>query len=379
MSTVNLNARAATSLTNSAAPAVEEKTVLPGQSPSGDYILSVLIKRTYDIVPDGVCVRANQDSKLIAGDRHFGDPQNSCVQYEADFVPFKLATDVVLNGHAHAPGYPAVDQLIASLTIADQRKDVLVIGDRKAHFREGAEPIFSDPKTFRKMPLRYEFAYGGVDVFSDPHVQTIYGRNHMGRGFVVANTRHTVDGLVLPNLEDPLDRLTPERLCVGHFMHWQRQPMPQSFGWFSKYWQPRAALAGVMPADREFEQQMRASYRTLVPPDQLSMYDQTQLPDMNFKFFNGASAGLVRPYLRGDETITASNLAPRSTLSFRLPGETPTIGLDIGQGMKSTPARLQTVMIRLDERQLDLVWRSGFPYPGPDWLPQMKKMEVSVS
>ena len=27
--------------------------VLPGQTPAGEYILSVLLKRTYDIVPGG--------------------------------------------------------------------------------------------------------------------------------------------------------------------------------------------------------------------------------------------------------------------------------------------------------------------------------------
>jgi hypothetical protein len=35
-------------------------------------------------------------------------------------------------------------------------------------------------------------------------------------------------------------------------------------------------------------------------------------------------------------------------------------------------------MIRMEERQIDLVWRGAVPYPGPDWLPQMRKMEVLV-
>lgn len=355
-----------------------ERTVLPGQSPAGGHILAVLVKRTYDIVPDGICTRAVIDTKIVAGDQHFADPQNSTVQYEADFVPYKLATDVVLNGHAYAPHGQATEEFLASLTIGAHHKEILVIGDRESRFREGADPQFTDPKPVLKQSLRYEFAYGGVDVFSDPHVQTIYGRNHLGRGFVITNNRQTVDKLPLPNLEDPQDRLTPERLCVGHFMHWERQPMPQGFGWFSKYWQPRAGMAGIMPADRAFEREMRAAYRTLVPKEQLPMFDQTGLPDMDFRFFNGASPGLAVPYLRGDETITASHLAPRARVQFTLPGDTPQIGLDIGQGMKTTPARLHTVMIRLDERQIDLVWRSGFPYPGRDWLPQMQKMEVTV-
>lgn len=369
---------AAAAQANTGASAQGQHTVLPGQSPAGGHILSVLLKRTYDIVPDGRCVRAKADTKIIAGDRHFGDPQNTTVQYEADFVPYKLATDVVVAGHAYAPEGKASEQFTAAIAVGEHRKEILVLGDRQCRYRDGTDPLFTEPKPIQRVPLRYEYAYGGVDVFSDPNVQTIYGRNHMGRGFVIANTKQTIDKLALPNFEDPKDRLAPERLCIGHFMHWERQPMPAGFGWFSKYWKPRASYAGVMPADRAFEREMRKAYRTLVPKDQLELYDQTELPDMDFRFFNGASPGLALPYLRGDERVVTTHLTPRGQMAFELPGDAPTIGLDIGEGMKSTPARLQTVMIRLDEHQVDLVWRSGFPYPGRDWLPQMKRLDVGI-
>ena len=80
-----------------------QSIVLPGQAPEGQYILSVLLKRTYDIVPGGRCARAEQDKKLIPGDVHYDDPMNSSVKYETDFIPFKLATDVVINCKAYAP------------------------------------------------------------------------------------------------------------------------------------------------------------------------------------------------------------------------------------------------------------------------------------
>jgi hypothetical protein len=35
-------------------------------------------------------------------------------------------------------------------------------------------------------------------------------------------------------------------------------------------------------------------------------------------------------------------------------------------------------MVHADEGQVDLVWRGAVAYPGPDWMPQMRKMEVSV-
>jgi hypothetical protein len=36
-------------------------------------------------------------------------------------------------------------------------------------------------------------------------------------------------------------------------------------------------------------------------------------------------------------------------------------------------------MLRMDDLQVDLVWRGAVPYPGPDWLPQMRKMEVQAT
>jgi hypothetical protein len=355
-----------------------QKIVLPGQTPKGEYILGVLLKRTYDIVPGKPCIRAERDHKLIPGDMHYGDPMNSTVKFETDFIPFKVATDVVLNGIAYAPNGRPTETLIASFIIGQFRKDILVIGDRVCRYQQGSDPLFTDPEPFTTMDIRYERAYGGVDIYSDPKLPCPYGRNHLGRGFVIANTKKTIDNLALPNIEDPEDTLTPSRLCAGHFMHWERQPMPQGFGWYAKYWQPRAGLAGVLPADRAAEQELRKAFALVVPPEQRQLYEQTQLPDMDFRFFNGASPGLALPFLSGDEPIRTVLLTPEGEVDFQLPGERPQIGLDIGMGIQEPPVVLHTVMIHIEERQLDLVWRAAVPYPGPDWLPQMRKMEVLV-
>src|SRR4029434_11184204 len=105
-----------------------QKVVLPGQTPEGEFILGAFVKRTYDIRPGKRCARAEKDRKLIAGDQHYGDPMNSTVEYEADFVPFKLATDVVLNGKAHAPlGRPAAS-FTASLCVGSDRERGCVFG-----------------------------------------------------------------------------------------------------------------------------------------------------------------------------------------------------------------------------------------------------------
>jgi hypothetical protein len=354
------------------------QVVLPGQTPEGEHILGVLVKRTYTIVPGRRCVRADKDFRLIPGDEHYGDPMNSTVKYETDFWPFKIATDVVLSGKVYAPGGEPTQTLTASLKVGGFGKEIRVIGDRVCRYRPGADPQFTDPKPFTTLELRYERAYGGVDIYTDKKVQYAYPRNHLGRGFAVGTGQRAVDNLPLPNFEDPGQLLTPARLCCGLIKKWEEQPMPQGFGWFSPYWRPRAALAGVMPAQKEHAQEMRQHFAKLLPANARKLYEDNPLPDMDFRFFNGASPGLTVPFLAGDEEARMTSLTPEGEMSFQLPGERPHIGLDIGEGMREPPVFLHTVMIRLEERQVDLVWRAAVPYPGPDWLPQMKGAELLI-
>jgi hypothetical protein len=355
-----------------------KSTLLPGQDPDGKYILAVLLKRTYRIVPFGPCERAAADRPLLGGDRHYADPMNSTVRFEADFVPFKLATDVVLNGTVFAPGGRPARELIASLEVSRAKKVVRVIGDRICRHRTGGDPVFGDPQPFTEMPLRYERAYGGVDVESDHRAQFPYPRNPLGKGFAINNVKAAIDGLELPNLEDPADPLTPARICCEHIQNWAKQPVPTGFGWYSKFWHPRAGWAGILPADRPAEQLMRKTYAALLPPAVREAYEQHPLPTVDFRFFNGASPGLSVPYLNGDEAVRLTNLTPDGSLVFLLPGERPAITLDIGDGRKEERVVLQTVMIRSDEQEADLVWRAAFPYPGPDWLPEMKIADVTI-
>jgi hypothetical protein len=355
-----------------------QKIVLPGQTTQGEHILSLLVKRTYNVIRGGRCARAPEDRKLTAGDVHYGDPVNSTVKFESDFVPFKIGTDVVLNGKVYAPRGKRVATLTASLVIGKYRKDILVIGDRTARYQCKRDPLFTEPQPFEALEIRYERAYGGVDIFSEPKMPCVYPRNHLGRGYVIANTQRSLENVSLPNFEDPNDQLTPARLCTGSFKDWKRQPMPQGFGWTMKTWAPRSLYAGIMPADAALAQELRKNYALLVPPAQRKAYEQAQIPPMDFRFFNGASAGLTLPFLEGSERVRLIHLDAFGDTEFDLPSERPRLGLDIGNGVHEPAVVLQTVMIRMEENQMDLVWRGAVPYPGPDWLPQMKKMEVLI-
>lgn len=353
-------------------------TLLPGQTPAGEPVLAVLLKRTYTVVPFAPCERAPADRPLLGGDVHYEDPLNSAVRFETDFIPFKLATDVVVNGTAHAPGGKPVRELTAAVEVGAVKKAVRVVGDRECRHRAGGDPAFTDPRPFTTMELRYERAYGGVDVYTDPLCPFPYPRNPLGRGFAVGRSKAAVDGLPLPNLEDPADPLTPARVCAGAMAAWERQPAPAGFGWYSKYWQPRAALAGILPGDRPAEQLMRAAYAKLLPPELAAVYEAHPLPTVDFRFFNGASPGLVLPFLAGDEVIRLTGFRPDGPAVVVLPGARPAVTLDIGGGPTAADTVLHTVQVRADDGEVDLVWRAAFGYPGPDWLPQMMRADIGV-
>jgi hypothetical protein len=355
-----------------------QKIFLPGQNPEGQHIYSLLTKRTYDIVPGKPCVRAKEDHKLHGSDVYFGDPLNSSVRFETDYIPYKLQTDVAFDGKAYSLSGIPVTSLVVALTVGTKRKELLVVGDRLCRYVEGGRIAATPPAAFATMDLRNENAYGGVDVYTDPKLAYAYPRNNLGKGFVVKPLPKTLFNLMLPNLEDPKNRITAEKLCLLDFKNWEKQPAPVGFGWASKYSDPRNKLLGVMPADEKLEQELRAANAALLDKKNRDLYLANPLPRMDFRFFNGAAPGQSFPYLTGTETIKLENLTPEGNLEFQLPGDRPKVLVDMGLGPQAPESFLHTVQIHGETRQIDMVWRACVTYPGPDWLPEMKTLDLTV-
>ena len=228
------------------------------------------------------------------------------------------------------------------------------------------------------MPIQYERAYGGKDLKSDPQEPFYYPRNHQGIGVALKNVRECVEGLPLPNIEDLGDLLIPDRVIIGAPDRWSGQPLPDGLGWFQRTWYPRCSFVGAIPAYVGIDTVLPEEKLGLVPKNQIALSRQFKLPSFDVRFNNGASRGLALPYLAGNEAIRLENLTPDGTLAFQLPGETLRMILDIGLGERKLTPVLQTVCIRLEEMQVDLVWRGAHEYPGLDWLPEMKRNTVEV-
>jgi hypothetical protein len=361
--------------------ASEVYSILQGKDEANQPIFSVLVKRTFDIGQGGQVVRAEKTRPFVEGDIYYGDgdPEWATVKYETDFASYKLATDVVVIGKAFAPGGKPVPQLDAVVEVAEHRKVLRVTGDRRCVYRENSTPVFTAPEPFTEMPIQYERAYGGCDKKSDPEAPFYYPRNYLGTGVVLKNIKEAVDGLPLPNIEDPSDLLTPERVVVGEPDRWPEQPLPDGLGWFQRTWYPRCSFVGAIPAYLGPDTPLKEEVLGLVPKGQVALAMQFKLPSFDLRFNNGASRGLALPHLAGNETVRLTNLTPAGSLRFQLPGEKPSIMLDIGLGENRLAPVLDTVCIRLEEMQVDLTWRAAQVYPGSDWLLEMKKMAAQVS
>ncbi len=354
----------------------EELIIVPGKDEAGQPIFSVLIKRTYDIRSGQAATRSESVQPLLRGDVYYddGDPQTATVKYENDLAPFKLATDVVVIAKAHAPNAHPVSQIDVALFVDGHKKVIRVYGDRQCVYRRMLSPGFTEPKPFTEMEIRYERAYGGKDLLSKPELPFYYPRNTMGKGLALKNTREVIEGLSLPNLEDPEDLLTPDRVVLGEPENWAQQPLPQGLGWYQRTWYPRCSFVGSVPGFVQPGQVLREEQLGFAPKDQIALARQFRLPSFDVRFNNGASLGLALPYLAGGESVRLYNLAPEARLEFTLPKDKPRLMLDIGLGENELKPVLHTVCIRAEDKQVDLLWRGAHPYPGADWLPEMKKL-----
>src|SRR5262249_4743280 len=159
----------------------------------------VAIKGTFNIEPDGTTVIAQEQVPVVPAPRHRDDPSSSSLLYEADLDYTKPGTDILLHGHAYAPGGEPAAQIDVTLKVESLVKTLRVFGDRV--WTGGILGLrMTAPEPFVKMPLVYERAFGGTDAESkDPKKHGWERRNPVGTGF--ATEEEHLIGRPVPNVE----------------------------------------------------------------------------------------------------------------------------------------------------------------------------------
>jgi hypothetical protein len=254
--------------------------------------LTILVKAT--LTCSSSVGLAREQLPIFAADV-LSDVPSPSVRFEADRVPFKPRTDIVLVGRAYAPGGTPVTQLMAGLRVGRLGYGAIVFGDRVWQWQTLGAPTISAPQPFTSKELVYERAFGGIDGPGGMYCN----ENLVGTGFIGKKTRERIDGLRLPNLEDPRNPIHT----------WDSRPTPVGFGFYGRGWMPRLAYAGT------YDDKYRAERAPAMPDD------------FSYAFFNGAHPALqVEGYLRGDEDVVLLNVCPHDPeMRFRLPGIMPRI------------------------------------------------------
>jgi hypothetical protein len=255
--------------------------------------LTIVVKSTWTI--ERTPKTAANQIPIFGGDQLESDDPTASIRFESDLAPFKPRADVVLVGHAHAPAGEPVTELVAGLRVGGLRHVVSVIGDRVWQWQPNGVPTISRPRPFTSIPLVYERAFGGIDGPAALYCK----ENLVGTGFIGKITRERIEGLRLPNLEDPRNLIAS---CETH-------PAPVGFGFYGRGWRPRLTYAGTY--------------------DDGYVMDRHPLPplDFSYAFFNGAHPDLqAEGYLAGDEEVALVNVCPgEPDVRFRLPGVIPKI------------------------------------------------------
>lgn len=294
----------------------------------------VLLKATYEISKTGSLEIADEQETICSVDEYLGEPGLSSVIYEGDGAYFKPVTDIVVTGKAYAPKGKNVKSFNASLSVGKLSKTVAVIGDRHWHYSSIFGVTMSNPKSFSEMLLCWERAFGGTDTFhKNPKKHTWEKRNPVGTGFRVTKSAESLDGLALPNFEDPKSRIKS----------WKNKPIPQGFGFIGRSWMPRIQYAGT------YDEAWQKHRMPILPLD------------FDYRFFNSASLGLVYPgYVQGGEVVKAVNLSKRGIEQFEL----PSLKVKFRGRAKRKPFEvdgiLDTVVFKFDENKVVLVWRSKY-------------------
>lgn len=296
----------------------------------GAEVWLVAVKGTFIINVDGTLRLADEQEPVRMPPEFRGDPAETSLLYDSDLPHKKSATDVLVNGHAYAPGGRPTTEVNVSLKVGPIDKTLTIVGDRTWQ-SSMLGLAMSEPEPFQKMPIVYERAFGGTDLRSDDPKQHAWEpSNPVGRGFATERA-HLIDQPA-PNVEASASRISS----------WTDRPPPVGFGPVAAHWKPRVSFGGT------YDDKWQKERLPLLPDDFDERFHQCAPLDQQ-----------VPGFLRGGEEVELRNMTPRGTTRFRLPRVTLNIQTQFDDGdHRDHRAVLHTVAIEPDVPRVMLVWHT---------------------
>lgn len=307
---------------NNKTPFAAERTW--GRDINGWHQWIVAVKATYDIHSNGELTLADEQAEPLLAPEYYGEPGQSSLQYDADLVPTKPTTDIILNGTAYAPGGKPSTEFAVALRVNGKQKALKVSGER--HWENGVMGLTpSKPQPVTAVPIRYERAFGGWDQSQpNPAKQKWDPRNPVGCG-LIQNAGQL--GKPLPQFE----------YLEGSI----KKTGPAGFGAIDSFWSPRNQFIGTY--DKAWQEHRHPLLPLDWQPQSLQCAPQDQQTE--------------KP-LRGGETIELLHLTPEGRCAFQLPRVYLTFSTHIDGRVEEHRAQLASVIIEPDQRQVKLVWNT---------------------
>ena len=291
--------------------------------------LFTVVKGTFAL--DANLAVAAEQIPVALEEQYYGEPGSSSIRVPSDIGLAKPGTDVLLVGHAYAPGGRPVAGMDVAVTVGQVRKTVRVTGNRVWR-ADAAGAVMSPPELFTRMPLVWERAYGGADLTRKGTLE--HSGNPVGAGYRTGDSERPLDGLRLPNLEDPSVPIAG----------WKDAPPPACLAPVSAHWEPRRSFAGT------YDERWQKERAPFLPAD------------FDSRFFQLAPQGLVAPrYMQGGEPVEVRGATPSGVLRFQLPSVRIQATYLLDGAPQVRPANLDTVLIEPDRSHLILVWRAVLP------------------
>lgn len=356
----------------------------------GKSYLCVTAKRAYSFRPGAQAQPLAEVAPIIKEAEYQESSSADAERLVADpdlYPGLKPGTDVLVRGTAHSPR-GAVSSFRTGFRAGPVSKLIQVWGDRTIELTKQGTPSFTTPKPLSSLALVWDFAYGGRDKHVEARLYApqgkgarglhddraeamgplTYPRNPAGRGFFIDIDRERMAGTLAPNLEDPLDPVTPDRLIAPSYGAWIDCPAAACFEPIDQFTFPRAVF--FIPA--AFERPKRDLYESQIGLVSLEEIDRRMASfdgRIDPRALNCAPLGLGQARLQGGERVELYNMHPKmETLAFDLPGDAPQLILEPpGVRPRELTPVLQTVLIEPDRDRVTLTWAGvlevAMPYP----------------
>jgi hypothetical protein len=400
----------------------------------------IVVKAGYSLGPcneQGYAVLEALDEPihLCVEDEHYEDDLTKSIKQESNLAPYKPYCDVIVNTSAYAPqGKPTPSFKVqlhvqlpdkpAQLPQAPQSlnplqspraevhqlwqqetaraKNTLIAGDvlinkvlqvtgerYLSKSTWGGDWKLSQATPFTKLPMRYEYAFGGqcrIEA-SDPAADSVHPKyrltaqqlaehpdensppvahdacmtNPLGcsftRNWYLNSTG--VDKLIAPRIEYPTSPFNAEQFM--HVVDGGASPAPAGLGIVNGAFEPRIKLFGYLETKTDWKE------------DEVPLLPQ----DFNFQYWNCAPVDQQCQHLLGREKFTLVNLcahdAPfakqdssgNTLLQFRLPEQSLfVLTAETAGGVSVHELIIDAVLIDTQEARVDIVWRICLPADG---------------